>query len=134
LKESKTEESNKEECDELFEDSSEDELEENKEYDFMISNFGDNQMLAVDCVATALWGFATLWSDPEECLIKLVNVGGDVDTVCTVAGSLLGGLHGWEWIPKRWLEKLENDSAYGKDYVISLSLLLAQLDCHQICA
>ena len=33
--------------------------------------------------------------------------GGDTDTIASIAGSLFGAACGASWIPKRWLECLE---------------------------
>eukprot|EP00996_Jenningsia_fusiforme_P001422 NODE_2305_length_1236_cov_35.208088_g2101_i0.p1 GENE.NODE_2305_length_1236_cov_35.208088_g2101_i0~~NODE_2305_length_1236_cov_35.208088_g2101_i0.p1 ORF type:complete len:206 (+),score=35.86 NODE_2305_length_1236_cov_35.208088_g2101_i0:530-1147(+) len=45
---------------------------------------------------------------PEEALIRVVNWGGDADTVGCIAGGLLGALYGDEWLPPRWTEPLES--------------------------
>lgn len=44
----------------------------------------------------------------EEGLIKVINRGNDADTVGAVAGALLGGYHGIDSIPTRWLEALQD--------------------------
>jgi len=43
----------------------------------------------------------------EECLVRVVNRGGDADTTGALAGQLAGALYGWQGIPARWLEKLD---------------------------
>lgn len=45
----------------------------------------------------------------ESTLIKIVNNGGDADTIAALAGALCGALYGIEGIPKRWLNKLNRD-------------------------
>ncbi|MCK9282659.1 MAG: ADP-ribosyl-[dinitrogen reductase] hydrolase [Rhodocyclaceae bacterium] len=45
----------------------------------------------------------------EECLIDVVNRGGDADTTGAIAGMLAGVLYGLESIPLRWLRALNPD-------------------------
>jgi ADP-ribosyl-[dinitrogen reductase] hydrolase len=42
----------------------------------------------------------------EECLIGVVNQGGDADTTGAIAGMLAGAFYGFEGLPKAWLKKL----------------------------
>ena len=42
----------------------------------------------------------------EECLVDVVNRGGDADTTGAIAGMLAGALYGPAGIPWRWLHKL----------------------------
>jgi ADP-ribosylglycohydrolase len=48
-----------------------------------------------------------LGSDPEKCLIEIVNQGGDADTTGAMAGALLGAAHGLSSLPRRWRTSLE---------------------------
>ncbi len=43
----------------------------------------------------------------EECLIDVVNRGGDADTTGAIAGMLAGAMYGIESIPSRWLRALD---------------------------
>lgn len=43
----------------------------------------------------------------EECLIAIVNQGGDADTTGAIGGMLAGALYGQESLPKKWLKKLD---------------------------
>jgi ADP-ribosyl-[dinitrogen reductase] hydrolase len=43
----------------------------------------------------------------EECLIGVVNQGGDADTTGAIMGGLAGAYYGFESIPKRWINKIE---------------------------
>ena len=43
----------------------------------------------------------------ENCLIDVVNRGGDADTTGAIAGMLCGALHGREALPARWLKALD---------------------------
>jgi ADP-ribosyl-[dinitrogen reductase] hydrolase len=44
----------------------------------------------------------------EECLIGVVNQGGDADTTGAIAGMIAGGFYGLEALPPRWLQKLDS--------------------------
>jgi ADP-ribosyl-[dinitrogen reductase] hydrolase len=59
----------------------------------------------VDTVQTVLDGFFTTASF-EDCLVKVVNRGGDSDTTGALAGQLAGAFYGVQDIPERWLKKL----------------------------
>ncbi len=43
----------------------------------------------------------------EDCLIDVVNRGGDADTTGAIAGMLAGALYGRESLPSRWLRSLD---------------------------
>ena len=43
----------------------------------------------------------------EEGVVLAVNITGDSDSTGSIAGNLLGAIHGVEAIPQRWLESLE---------------------------
>lgn len=62
----------------------------------------------VDTVQTVFDAFFTTTSF-EDCLVKVVNRGGDADTTGALAGQLAGALYGIEAIPERWLRKLAPD-------------------------
>lgn len=54
---------------------------------------------------------ASYWagrSNFELCMLGAVNRGGDADTISAIAGSLAGAKFGFEAIPKRWIEQLDN--------------------------
>jgi hypothetical protein len=44
--------------------------------------------------------------------------------VPTVAGALVGALHGRSWIPARWHDNIENGE-HGRDEIVSLARRLA---------
>ena len=48
-------------------------------------------------------------ADFEECLIGVVNQGGDADTTGAIAGLIAGAFYGIEAIPRRWLKKLKRE-------------------------
>jgi ADP-ribosyl-[dinitrogen reductase] hydrolase len=60
----------------------------------------------VDTVQTVFDGFFNTGSF-EECLVRVVNRGGDADTSGALAGQLAGALYGLQGIPARWLKKLD---------------------------
>jgi ADP-ribosyl-[dinitrogen reductase] hydrolase len=43
----------------------------------------------------------------EDCLIDVVNRGGDADTTGAIAGMLAGARYGLAGIPRRWLRGLD---------------------------
>ena len=43
----------------------------------------------------------------EECLLDVVNRGGDADTTGAIAGMLAGAHYGGDAIPARWLKALD---------------------------
>ncbi len=45
----------------------------------------------------------------EDCLIDVVNRGGDADTTGAITGMLAGALYGREALPSRWLKSLDAD-------------------------
>lgn len=75
----------------------------------------------IDTLIGALWAWLKFDSF-ENGLIEIVNRGNDSDTVGAVAGALLGAYHGFNSIPVRWLEVLEN-----KDLLIANSEKLHNL-------
>ena len=52
---------------------------------------------------------------PEATLLSAVNVGGDAASVGTVAGALLGALHGPDAFPADWLDGLEDAAGLRAD-------------------
>lgn len=43
----------------------------------------------------------------EDCLLNVVNRGGDADTTGAIAGMLAGARYGYQAIPRRWLSALD---------------------------
>jgi len=60
----------------------------------------------VDTLQTVLDGFLNT-SNFEDCLVRVVNRGGDADTTGALAGQLAGALYGVQGIPARWLSRLD---------------------------
>ena len=75
---------------------------------------------AAASVPAALWSFLSREDDPEETVVRAVNLGGDADTIGAMAAALAGAFHGADALPGRWLDELENGDK-GKDHVVELS-------------
>ena len=67
---------------------------------------GNTSGYIVDTVQTVFDGFFSTGSF-EDCLVRVVNRGGDADTTGALAGQLAGALYGVQGIPARWLNKLD---------------------------
>lgn len=60
----------------------------------------------VDTVQVVFDGFFNT-ATFEDCLVHVVNRGGDADTAGAIAGQLAGALYGAESIPPAWLKRLD---------------------------
>lgn len=58
----------------------------------------------------------------EESLIRVVNWGGDADTIACIVGGLLGAEYGFQFLPKRWVNSVE-----GRDLAIDTALKIIEL-------
>lgn len=45
----------------------------------------------------------------EDCIIDVINKGGDADTTGAICGGIVGCIYGYDSIPKRWLDVLDNN-------------------------
>lgn len=73
---------------------------------FRFNNYrGNASSYVVDTLQTVFHYLFTTGSF-EECLVGVVNQGGDADTTGAIAGMVAGALYGLESIPARWLKKL----------------------------
>jgi poly(ADP-ribose) glycohydrolase ARH3 len=88
------------------------------------------QIRGTTAVASALWAFLDNVRDPEEIVVRAVGLGGDADTIGSMAGALAGALHGEAWVPERWMTGLEN-GVWGRDYALRTASEMAELDCTQ---
>jgi ADP-ribosyl-[dinitrogen reductase] hydrolase len=66
---------------------------------------GNSSGYIVDTLQTVFDGFFNTGSF-EECLVRVVNRGGDADTTGALAGQLAGALYGLQGIPARWRKAL----------------------------
>jgi ADP-ribosylglycohydrolase len=94
------------------------------------------QIKATEAVPCALWIICVSYREPEECLIRGVNMGGDADTVAAMIGDIVGALHGREWIPARWYDNIESNSeenmGRGRDFAIDLAKKLAVMNLNSV--
>ena len=60
----------------------------------------------VDTIEAAVWGLITT-NSLKEALLKIVNLGGDTDSIAAVAGGLAGLYYGYDAIPAEWLNVIE---------------------------
>jgi ADP-ribosyl-[dinitrogen reductase] hydrolase len=58
----------------------------------------------------------------EECLVRIVNRGGDADTTGAIAGAVAGAHYGLKAIPLRWLDAL--DPAVRKELTVAAERLV----------
>ncbi len=76
---------------------------------FRFNNYkGNSSSYVVDTLQTV---FHYLFSTAsfEECLVGVVNQGGDADTTGAIAGMIAGAFYGLDAIPAPWLKKLKNE-------------------------
>lgn len=60
----------------------------------------------VDTLEAAVWGLITTNSF-DKALFKIVNLGGDTDSIAAVAGGLAGLYYGYDAIPADWLAAIK---------------------------
>jgi len=88
---------------------------------------GPSSAYVVDTFRTVLCGlFET--STFEDCLIRVVNRGGDADTTGAMVGALAGALYGLDAIPKRWLKALQKDA---REEICQITPMLLALNAGQ---
>ncbi|ALC17328.1 ADP-ribosyl-[dinitrogen reductase] hydrolase [Desulfuromonas soudanensis] len=74
---------------------------------FRFNNYkGLSGSYVVDTLQTVFHHLFTT-ADFEECLVGVVNQGGDADTTGAIAGMIAGAFYGLDAIPPRWLKKLD---------------------------
>jgi ADP-ribosyl-[dinitrogen reductase] hydrolase len=83
----------------------------------------------VDTMQTVLHHFFTS-EGFEDCLVGIVNRGGDADTNGALAGMLAGALHGVDAIPRFWLNRLERTVTDEIEMQTDALLKLALLSAH----
>ena len=57
--------------------------------------------------------------DFETGLTEVIKTGGDTDTNAIVAGALLGAKHGYEAIPRRWIDALNRKTATEAEVIVT---------------
>nr|NIQ95301.1 ADP-ribosyl-[dinitrogen reductase] hydrolase [Desulfuromonadales bacterium]NIR34115.1 ADP-ribosyl-[dinitrogen reductase] hydrolase [Desulfuromonadales bacterium]NIS41571.1 ADP-ribosyl-[dinitrogen reductase] hydrolase [Desulfuromonadales bacterium] len=74
---------------------------------FTFNNYrGQATAYVVDTLQTVFHYLFTT-ADFEECLVGVVNQGGDADTTGAIAGMIAGAFYGVDAIPRRWLKRLQ---------------------------
>jgi len=67
-----------------------------------------NGIEAPRSVPTAIYSFLKQPRSYEDCVIYAVSLGGDADTIASMAGAISGAYLGIKAIPEKWRVKLEN--------------------------
>lgn len=73
-----------------------------------------NGIEALSSVPTAIYCFLKQPKSYKDSVIYAISLGGDTDTIASMAGAILGAYLGIEAIPQEWRLKLEN-KAYIED-------------------
>lgn len=66
----------------------------------------------------------------EDCLVDVVNRGGDADTTGAIAGMIAGAFYGTTAIPKRWLRQLDKNIYNQCVEQAEALIMLAPLSSH----
>jgi poly(ADP-ribose) glycohydrolase ARH3 len=77
---------------------------------------------ALNSVPTAIFTFLSHYRDFASSIIYAVSLGGDTDTIASMAGAISGAYLGIEAIPLEWQERLEN-----RAYILDLADRLWQV-------
>jgi ADP-ribosyl-[dinitrogen reductase] hydrolase len=74
---------------------------------FRFNNYKGNATAYVVDTLQTVFHYLFTTADFEECLVGVVNQGGDADTTGAIAGMVAGAFYGLESIPEGWLKKLD---------------------------
>lgn len=89
---------------------------------------GNSTAYVVDTMQT-VFHFLFSTHSLEDCLIGVVNQGGDADTTGAIAGMIAGAFYGMNSLPRRWLRRLDRnvreETMDLADYLINASPLAA---------
>ncbi|MEJ2140816.1 MAG: ADP-ribosylglycohydrolase family protein [Gammaproteobacteria bacterium] len=77
-----------------------------KEFQFHEHPASNPSGYIVDTLKTVFESLASTESF-EDCLVRVVNRGGDADTTGAIAGMIAGSLYGFESIPEHWIDQLD---------------------------
>lgn len=78
-----------------------------------------NGVAAHDSVPAAVW-LATTAEDPMTLVVKCLALGGDVDTITSMACAIAGAAHGRRWWPTEWIAGVE-DGPHGRTECLELA-------------
>ena len=74
-----------------------------------LQNFKEEEIkttgYAIDSLEASIWCFMNS-SSYKECVLKAVNLGGDTDTIASIAGGMAGIYYGFETIPEEWINEI----------------------------
>lgn len=76
---------------------------------FHFNNYRGNASAYVVDTMQTVFNYLFTTGSFEECLVGVVNQGGDADTTGAIAGMIAGAFYGLEAIPERWLKKLDRN-------------------------
>lgn len=76
---------------------------------------------AFNSVPTAIFAFLSHQADFTSAVIYAISLGGDTDTIASMAGAIAGAYLGVDALPGEWLSRLEN-----RDFLFSLAESLWQ--------
>jgi len=74
----------------------------------ILRSFG-NSTLALESAPAAIASFLCFHSSFAHTILEAASLGGDVDSICAIAGALAGALHGFDAIPPQWTEALVSE-------------------------
>ena len=77
---------------------------------------------AFNSVPTAIFSFLVHPEDFSSTIIYAVSLGGDTDTIASMAGAISGAHLGIDALPLEWLDHLEN-----RNYISDLATRLWEL-------
>jgi ADP-ribosylglycohydrolase len=93
-----------------------------------LGSLGVPQNSPLGVVAAVVVGVMRMWRQPLLAVVRTALMGGDgCDVTTSLVGGVLGALWGPEWLPREWVDKLENGN-YGRDNMIVIAKRLAALD------
>lgn len=85
---------------------------------FVVAKYG-----GLDRIGTAAGSVAA-----RHAMVRMVSLGGDTDTLASMVGAILGAAHGDTWIPKEWLDSMEQDERTGWPAAARLGAEVAIID------
>uniref|UniRef100_UPI00155D8CA8 ADP-ribosylglycohydrolase family protein n=1 Tax=Desulfosarcina cetonica TaxID=90730 RepID=UPI00155D8CA8 len=90
---------------------------------------GNSSAYVVDTLQTVFHHFFSTGTF-ADCLIGVVNQGGDADTTGAIAGMIAGAFYGIDGIPRRWLKRLDpkvrTEITELADYLVNAAPLVVQ--------
>jgi len=85
-------------------------IKKHPEFDFNLHHVTNPSGYIVDTLQAVFQSLSSTCTF-EDCLVDIVNRGGDADTTGAIAGMIAGAVYGGSNIPQRWLKQLDQDIA-----------------------